>query len=78
MFSTLVGETGLPGIEDSCLGIAGMLTVDEDAERSPFCVGDVVFAMEPLFKNDPGRSPNLGNANEKSPPLLLPLYRPRG
>ena len=58
----LVGD--LPVAEsDVVLAIPGTLELEAEAGRVPKAVGEVVLAIEPLFKNDPGRSPNFGNAN---------------
>ena len=54
--------------DDCCLAIPGGVVLDE-AERWPIDVGEVVLAIEPLFRNEPGRSPNLGKLNWKSPPF---------
>lgn len=57
--------------EDVVLPIPETVELEAEAERAPNAVGEVVFAIEPLLRNDPGRSPNFGNANWKSFPLLL-------
>ena len=67
----LVGDLPVAESEDVVLAIPGTLELEAEAERVPKAVGEVVLAIEPLFKNDPGRSPNFGNANWKSLPLLL-------
>lgn len=68
-----VGDIAFVELEESFLRAPGMLGLEEEADRCAFCVGEVVFAIEPLVKKDPGRSPNLGKANEKSPPFPLLL-----
>ena len=64
ILSKLGGDLVAP--DDCCLAIPGGAVLEE-AERWLIDVGEVVFAIEPLFRNEPGRSPNLGKLNWKSP-----------
>ena len=66
-----IGDLLVKELDESFLNAAGKMLLGVDAERSLKVVGDVVLAIEPLFRNEPGRSPNFGKANEKSLPLLL-------
>ena len=60
----LVGDFVLTELEDCFLLMPGRLGFEADAARCwPICVGELVFAIEPLFIKLEGRSPNLGNAN---------------
>lgn len=67
----LAGDFEVVEFDELFLTAAGRLVFDAEAERWFRLVGDVVLAIDPLFIKEPGRSPNLGKAKEKSLPLPL-------
>ena len=71
----VVGDSGLLEVEEDFLSPFCSVGVDEEVGRCPFCTGEVVLTNDPLFKYEPGRSPNFGKAKEKS---VAPLLYDRG